>query len=301
MYFYNWFVITIEWWRLVYLVPNTIFRAIQREFFPPEEKSIAGEVVLITGAGHGLGRAMALEFVDLGAKVVLWDINRISLQETMEAIQSKGGQAYGYEVDVANCDAVSRVGKRVLQDVGEVDILINNAGICKVQPFSRMSASDVQRSVAVNLLSHIWTVRWFLPQMLNRNKGHIVAISSTLGLGGKANFPDYCAAKFGTHGLMESLDAELFDQHKTFIRTTIVCPAAINTGLVHSIDTRFPFLFPVLTPTDAAQQIVHAIRRSEKLVIVPGAYRYLFALLRNCPTKVSHYFADFIGNTTQIS
>lgn len=298
---YNWFVIMMECGRLVYRVPVIIFRAIHRELYPPNKKSVDGQVVLITGAAHGLGREMAFIFAGLGAKVVLWDINRKNLNQTVHMIQSQGGQVHGYEVDVAECSAVLTVGERVQKEVGQVDILINNAAICTVQPFSRLSGNEVKRSIAVNLLSHMWTIRCFLPAMTRRRKGHIVAISSTLGLTGKSHFPDYCAAKFGVNGLMQSLEAELFEQDSKFIMTTTVCPAAIDTGLVRCIETRLPFLFPLLTPTDAAHKIVDAIRRNEKQVIIPPAYRFLFAFLRNCPQIVCHYFADFIGNTTQIS
>jgi all-trans-retinol dehydrogenase (NAD+) len=212
----------------------------------------------------------------------------------------QGGRAHFYHVDVSDYNRVLTAAEKVREEVGNADILINNAGTCKVQPFTEMTAPEIKKSIAVNLVSHFWTIKAFLPQMLHQGKGHIVAISSNLGIMGKSHFIDYSAAKFGVNGLMQALEAELHEMKKRSIRMTTICPAAIDTGLVKSIETRFPRIFPLLSTQTAAQLIVDAILRNDHLLIIPTGYRYLYAFLANCPRKVSLLFADFLGNTTEI-
>lgn len=156
-------------------------------------------------------------------------------------------------------------------------------------------------------MSHFWTIRAFLPHMLHNNSGHIVAISSNLGIAGKSHFTDYCASKFGVHGLMLSLAAELHEMRKLGpsggkpgIVLTTACPAAINTGLCKTIETRFPRIFPLLETPVAAKIIVDSILRNESQIILPWGYRYLYAFLRNSPQRVSHLMEDYLGNTTEI-
>lgn len=300
VYLFNLLVVCLEWWQLFIRIPIAFFRSTCREIWPRAKKSIDGQIVLITGAGHGLGKELAFHLSRLQAILVLWDINKEQVEKTGREIRALGGRAHAYQVDVSDYTRVLTAAEKVREEVGDVDILINNAGTCKVQPFTEVSAGEIRRSISVNLMSHFWTIKAFLPQMLHQGKGHIVAISSNLGIIGKSHFTEYSAAKFGVNGLMQALEAELHEMKKRGIRMTTICPAAIDTGLVKSIETRFPRIFPLLNTGTAARLIVDSILRNDHLLIIPNGYRYLYAFLANCPRKVSLLFADFLGNTTEI-
>ena len=300
VYLFNLLVLCLEWWRLFIQIPIAFFRSACRQVWPRPRKSVKDQVVLITGAGHGLGRAMAFKFAELDARLVLWDIDKEKVERTARDVQARGGRATAYHVDVSEYARVLTTAERVRDEVGDVDILINNAGTCRVQPFTEISAGEIRRTIAVNLTSHFWTIKAFLPQMLHQGRGHIVAVSSNLGIVGKSHFTDYSAAKFGVNGLMQALEAELHDMKKRGIKMTTICPAAIDTGLVKSIETRFPRIFPLLSTETAARLTVDAILRNQHMLIIPPGYRFLYAFLANCPRKVTLLFADFLGNTTEI-
>lgn len=301
VYLFNCLIISLEFFILVIQVYLAFVHAIFRHVWPRTKKSVDGQVILVTGAGHGLGKELATRFSKLGATLVLWDIDKDKCDRTAKDIKNLGGKAHSYHVDVSDVGKVMAAAEKVKEDVGNPDILINNAAIVKVQPFLDMSPTYIRKTVNVNLLSHFWTIKAFLPDMLHSGRGHVVAISSNLGMAGKSHFIDYCASKFGVNGLMAALGAEIHQMQKSKgIKLTTVCPAAIDTGLVNAIETRFPRIFPLLETSSAASLIVDSILRNESLLVLPWGYRFLYAFLRNAPQKVAHLMEDYLGNTTEI-
>jgi all-trans-retinol dehydrogenase (NAD+) len=129
--------------------------------------------------------------------------------------------------------------------------------------------------------------------MLKRNSGHIVTISSAAGLIGVRGLADYCASKFAALGFDESLRMEL-RRLKSAVRTTVVCPFFIDTGMFRGVRTRFPLLLPILKPEYAARRIVQAVRKNKKRLIMP---RFVCAVLwlRCLPPSVMDFAADFFG------
>jgi all-trans-retinol dehydrogenase (NAD+) len=180
-------------------------------------------------------------------------------------------------------------------------MLINNAAVLSCKALHNKSVVEIRKTITNNLLSHFWTVRTFLPHMLEQGRGHIVAISSNLGIVGKGHFCDYAASKHGINGFMESLSDELHQMQKAnLIKLTTVCPAVINTGLSKAVETRFPSLFPILDTRYAAKKTINAILRNETFLVIPRGYRYLYAFSRNFPQRVSQLLYDYIGNTVEI-
>ena len=301
VYLFNWLAIILEWNILVAEIICEIANSLFRVFFPNPRKSVAGKVILITGAARGLGRQLAIQFGKLGAILILWDVDKDKLDLVAKELKSYGVPVYAFEVDVSDYSYVATAAAQVKSKVGHVDILINNAAILKVQSFFDTSPSEVKKTISTNTFSHFWTLKCFLPEIMARGTGHIVAVSSNLALFGKSHFADYSASKFAINGLMQSLESELHEMRKKDIKFTTVCPAAIDTGLCRVIDTRFPSIFPILQPRHAAKMIVDAILRNESLLVIPWGYRYLYALLRILPHRVTHLMADFLGNTTEIN
>ncbi|ELK02322.1 Short chain dehydrogenase/reductase family 16C member 6 [Pteropus alecto] len=179
---------------------------------------------------------MAIIFASLGATVVLWDINEEDNMETCRLAKEKGGvQVFAYKCDCSNRQEIYRVADQVKKEVGDVTILINNAGIVVGKLFLDIPDEMVEKSFLVNVLSHFWTYKAFLPAMIKANHGHLVCISSVAGLIGVSGLTEYSSTKFAAFGLTEALLFELKMINKSKINTTIVCPLFMNTGMFNGV------------------------------------------------------------------
>ncbi|NWX58977.1 DHB11 dehydrogenase, partial [Promerops cafer] len=150
-------------------------------FVPVRRKSLSGELVLITGAGHGVGRATALEFAKRQSRLVLWDINKHAVEETAAECQKLGATVQTFVVDCSKQEEISSAADKVKKDIGDVTILVNNAGVITAADFLSTQDHQIERMFEVNILGHMWTTRAFLPVMMNNNYGHIVTVASAAG------------------------------------------------------------------------------------------------------------------------
>jgi all-trans-retinol dehydrogenase (NAD+) len=256
-------------------------------------ESFAGKVTLITGGASGIGRLMALKMAAGGSHVVLWDLNNQALAKTVDEILAAGGKAAAYHCNVADREMVYGTAEKVQGEVGTVDILVNNAGVVNGKSFLDLSDDELRRTMEVNTLAHFWTVKAFLPNMIKAGRGHIVTISSAGGILGSARLVDYSASKFAAFGFDEALRAELKKQGLP-IRTTVVCPFFINTGMFAGVKTRFPFLVPILDENEVAERIVRAVARGKERLILPP-FVYTTWPLRLLPVKVFDWVVDLLG------
>lgn len=145
-------------------------------------------------------------------------------------------------------------------------------------------------------MAHFWTIREFLPLMIEMKKGHIVCISSLAGRVGFPNLTDYCASKFAVAGLMTCLSEEMRFYRHDYINFTTVHPVIINTGMAHKPRMKHPWLCGVLETEDAAQAIVDGVLRNDKILYVPRALVYVFRLIQSLPISVQEQFNDFLGS-----
>ncbi|XP_057655949.1 estradiol 17-beta-dehydrogenase 11-like [Diorhabda carinulata] len=252
------------------------------------KKILEGEITLVTGGGGGLGRLLALRLSRLGAVVVLWDINEKGIEETVNLVKGVGGKAYGYKCNIADRKNVYEVAKKTQDEVGDVSVLINNAGV--VSGYSLLDTPDdlIQRTFDVNIVAHFWTVKAFLPKMIERDSGHIVTIASLAGHIGVSKLVDYCASKYAAVGFDESLKSELFEMGVEGVKTTVVCPYFIQqTGMFENVSSKF---FPTLKSNDVADRIIDALRKEEDLVIIPGYMRWFLPLKLLIPRSVLNLF-----------
>ncbi|XP_055626082.1 estradiol 17-beta-dehydrogenase 11-like [Toxorhynchites rutilus septentrionalis] len=217
--------------KLLVLIVPVLLRDFVQLLLPAQKKSIKGQVALVTGGGNGLGRALCLRLAQEGCAVAVADIDLPSAQNTAKEVRNRYGvNAEGFRVDVADHQSVAELRKRIESALGPVDILVNNAGLLAMLSLSEGSVQDVQRIINVNLLSHFWTIREFKDGMVERRRGHIVAISSILGILPNGRSICYNTTKFGVRGLMASLNDELYsDGLAEHIHTTCVYPAGIKT------------------------------------------------------------------------
>ncbi|MDD5201111.1 MAG: 3-oxoacyl-[acyl-carrier-protein] reductase [Terrimicrobiaceae bacterium] len=187
------------------------------------------QVVVVTGAGRGIGEAIARRFAGEGAKIAVVSRTESNSQRTADAINAaQPGAAMPYAVDVADFDAVQAVGERVLADFGRADVLVNNAGITRDGLAMRMSSDDWDAVLDTNLKGAFNFVRAMLRPMVRQRGGRIINISSVSGLMGLAGQANYAASKAGLIGMTKSLAREVASRG---ITVNVVAPGFIETDM----------------------------------------------------------------------
>ncbi len=238
---------------------------------------------------------MAETFAAEGARVILWDCNRVTLEAVEKELTERGLRCTTYLCDVSSRDSVYDTAKRVIDEHGPIDILINNAGVVSGRPLLEISDAEIERTFGVNALAPIWTTRAFLPTMIERDRGHIVTIASAAGLIGAPKMTDYAASKHAAIGFDDALRSELRHLGHRGIRTTVVCAYFISTGMFDGAGTATP-LFPILTPDYATRQIVRAIRRGRRRLLMPRAVALVY-LGRMFPVPIFDWIVRALGVT----
>jgi all-trans-retinol dehydrogenase (NAD+) len=256
-------------------------------------KDLTGKNVLITGGASGIGRLMSLKFAELGAKVIAWDLNQIGLVQLEKEAEQKGLPISGMQCDVSNPDMVYDCAKNVFKKMGRIDVLVNNAGVVSGKTLLDTPDEKIIKTMEVNALALFWTCKAFLPLMLERNEGHIVTVASAAGLIGVKGLVDYSASKFAAFGFDESLRMEL-RARKSSVKTTVVCPFFIDTGMFAGVKTKFPLLLPILKSDYAATRIVQAVLKNKKRLIIPR-FASTTLILRLLPPSLLDAVADFFG------
>lgn len=265
---------------LYYIVEAIVIKLVPRKYL--HRKSVSGETVLVTGAGSGIGRLLSLRFAQRGARLVLWDIDRAGNEETARLIREAGGKAWPYVCNVGDSKTVNETAARVRDEVGRVDIVVNNAGVVSGKRLLDLPDEMIARTFQINTLAHYWVVKAFLPDMMSANHGHIVSIASLAGLGGVCRLTDYCGSKFAAVGFQEALAMEMATEGYTGIRFTTVCPFFINTGMFAGVE---PGVFGFLQPEYVADETIEAVLRDKPLLIMPRAFYTLVALKTILPVN----------------
>jgi 3-oxoacyl-[acyl-carrier protein] reductase len=190
---------------------------------------LAGQVAVITGAGRGIGAAIAHELSSLGATAVLCGRTLAALESSAHAITESGGTAEVVLCDVTNLQSVEAAAKRVETSLGRVDILVNNAGIGGFGgPLHQLAPDSWEHILNTNLRGVFYTTRAFAPMMIRVRSGHIINISSLAGKNALPNGAAYAASKWGLNGLTYSLAEELRGHN---VRVAVICPGSTNTDL----------------------------------------------------------------------
>lgn len=256
---------------------------------------LMGKNVLITGAASGIGRLMAQKIAARGAKVILWDINLQGLEALAEQLERWGYRAAAYQqCDLSDKGDIQEMAGRVLVEQGTVDVLINNAGIVSGKPLLELTDEAIERTFDINTLALFRTTRCFLPGMVEKGAGHIVTIASAGGFIGVPRMTDYSASKFAAVGFDESLRVELKRLGHRNIRTTVVAPYFINTGMFKGVKTRFSFLLPIMEPEEVASKIVGAVEKNKERLIMPPFVLALFPT-RLLPPALFDEVVTFFG------
>ncbi len=238
----------------------------------------AGKIVVITGAGSGIGRSTALAFARKGAKLHIADINDAAVEMVADECRSLGAIVFTHLVDVSDPQAVARFAATVFDAEGAVDVLHNNAGIGHAGPTDETTLDDWQRVIGVNLMGVIHGVHFFVPRMLAQGRpSHIANTASLAGLVATPQMAPYCTSKFGVVGLSESLDAELGPRG---IHVSAICPGIIDTAIVDNTTMRGKFADSAsriqkfyhtrgTSPDVVAEAVLHAVEHNRIIQPTP--------------------------------
>ena len=258
---------------------------------------LEGRRVLVTGGAQGMGLLIAQGAAARGAHVAVWDVNSGALGDAaarIGAARAGPNQLVVPEVvDVGDADAVARAAEHLVASFGNVDVLINNAGVVSGKPLTELSPEEVQRTLRVNTAALFWTARAFLPPMIDAGTGHVVTMASAGGLIGVSRLSDYCASKFGAVGFHESLRAEL-RRTAPGVGTSLICPFFVGTGMFAGVRTRFSFLLPILEPQQVADAVIRAVEKNRAVVVLPW-FVHSLKLLRLLPVRWLDPIASFFG------
>ena len=198
-------------------------------------KSLAGRVAVVTGAGSGIGREIAIQLADEKVIIAVLDIRIETAEETCKMISDNGGEAHPFQVDISDRAAVEEVAREIRREVGTVSILVNNAGVMvKTQPMLSVPYEHVELAVNVNIYGMIHMTYTFLPEMLQQDEGCLVNVSSMGGIIGFMHQTPYTMTKFAIRGFTEALRMELLDSN---VRVIGVYPGGIATNVARNSPT----------------------------------------------------------------
>ncbi|XP_017846166.1 17-beta-hydroxysteroid dehydrogenase 13 [Drosophila busckii] len=265
-----------------------------------KQKTLAGEVALITGAAHGLGRALAIELAQRGCHIAVVDINLAGAEETVAQIKQLATvKAKAFKVNVSNYTELVELQANISQTLGTVTLLVNNAGLLLLSNSLNPAPQELQRMIDVNLTAHFWTKSIFLPAMKQLNKGYVLSISSLASIIPLPYNTSYTATKFAVTGYMKALRLELMLERQRNIKVCTVMPAFLQTNdevtdLVAR--TQFDRLYPLISGEAAARRIIDGMIAGEKEIMLPGFGAVLQRILTLLPLSWQDYLLLFIAN-----
>ena len=264
-------------------------------------KSFHGKVAVITGAGSGIGRALASRLAGEGARLALSDVNETALAETVRQLQPDA-EARAYRVDVSRREEVFAHAAQVEAELGPPRVLFNNAGTTLIGTFENQTVEEIRWLLDINLWGVIHGTKAFLPGMLARREGCIVNLSSVFGLVGFPTHSAYNMSKFGVRGLTECLWSEL---EGTGVEAVCVHPGGINTGFEtrsrmsaasgereRMMKAKAATLMST-SPDECAKSILDGVRRGKRRIVTGRHSRLLFLLTRLMPSAYPRFLKRF--------
>lgn len=227
-------------------------------------QSLKGKNALITGAGKGIGKAVALALAAEGTNLILLARTKSDLEKLADEIKPFGVKTLIVTADIADIKSVNEAVGKAIAEFKTIDILINNAGIGKFGKFMELTPEEFEQIIKVNLMGVYYATRAVLPGMIDQQSGDIVNISSTAGLKGAALTSAYSASKFAVIGLTESLMQEV---RKHNIRVTALTPSTVATNMAKDLNLTDGNPDRVMQPEDVAELIVAQLKLNKRVFI----------------------------------
>ena len=249
--------------------------------------------VLITGGASGIGKIMGRKVLEKGAKCfIIWDINLSGIEATRKELSSYG-KVKGYVVNVADNDIVTAAYKKTVQDCGQIDIVINCAGIVTSnKTFDQQTPQEIVRTMNINAVAPMFVALAALPDMIKRDSGHICNITSAGGMLSNPKMSVYAASKWAATGWSDSVRIEL-EQMKSNVHVTTVTPYYINTGMFDGVKSR---IIPILKPEYVCKRIIRAIEKNTRFRGIPFGFHFIRFWQAFLPTCIFDlFFGKVVG------
>ncbi|WP_030517662.1 SDR family NAD(P)-dependent oxidoreductase [Nocardia sp. NRRL WC-3656] len=260
--------------------------------------TVAGKRVLITGAAMGLGKSFAQRAVrEQAADVVLWDVNETALKQTAAELSSGSvSRVHHYVVDVSDQQSIIDAAAAVRSEVGDIDVLVNNAGIVRGNGYfwETENRADIDKTMAINSLAPMYIALEFLPAMVQRKTpARVLNIASSAALVSNPRMSVYAASKWAALGWSDSVRLELEQSGNQHVKVTTVCPTYINTGM---FDGAKGFWFtPILEQEEVADTAWREMKNGAALVVLPWTSRLNRAISGLLPLKVRDFYLNKVG------
>ena len=227
-------------------------------------QNLTGKNALITGAGRGIGRATAIAFAKEGINVGLLGRTAANLEKVANELSEYGVNVTMATADVSDNESVMAAVEHIKAELGSIDILINNAGVGKFGKFLELSPEEFKNMIDINLMGAYYVTRAVLPEMIERESGDIINISSTAGQKGAPLTSAYSASKFGLLGLTESLMLEV---RKHNIRVSALTPSTVATDLAIESNLTDGNPDKVMQPEDLAEVMVAQLKLHPRILV----------------------------------
>ena len=250
---------------------------------------LKGKTVLITGGASGIGKIMVRLSLERKASIIIWDINQTGIDKTIAEFANLG-KITGYKVDVSDSKQIEETAKKVKQEIGFVDVIINNAGIIVGKYFHEHSSAEIAKTMHINANAPMFITKEFLSEMLDKNTGHICNIASSGGLISNPKMSVYVASKWSLIGWSDSLRLEMKLLKKN-INVTTIMPYYINTGMFDGVKSS---KIKILEPEATSLTIIKAIEKNKKMITIPG---YLYRFVKIGQAIMSINFFDWFAGT----
>jgi short-subunit dehydrogenase len=255
--------------------------------------------VLVTGAGQGLGRALALQFARAGAEVIVTDIDSKRAARVAQEVAADGRSPLCYTLDVNSPEQVRDVREHIQTERGPIDVLVNNAGVVFGGSFLDVPIERHHLTIDINLSGILTVTHTFLPDLLGRPEGYLVNIVSASAMIALPYATSYAASKAAALSFSDSLREELRLTGRRNVRILAVCPSYISTGLFDG--AKAPTMTWILEPDFVAGQTVRAVERGRDFLILPWTARLLYSTTGWMPTSLYRRLCAWLGVSTSMS
>lgn len=256
-------------------------------------KNLKSSRVLITGAGHGLGLAIARTFARAGAFVIITDREPERVTEAVYELQNEDLACAGYVMDVTDPVDVMEVRNRVRSEHGTINVLVNNAGIVSGGQFLDVPLQKHLATYNVNTNGPVIVTHVFLQDLIDSDEAHIVNIASASALVALPNATTYASSKWAVLGFTDSLREELELSGRGHVGVSAICPSYINTGMFDGV--KAPLLTPILTSEKLAAKVLRCVLKRKTHLLTPGLVRLIPLGKATWPRVVFRGLLKFLG------